>query len=430
MSDSILTTLFIPRPTFVTLNARGDHAANRGTRNIYQHSYHYCPLRNAEMRLLLTQAQVSVALSSTIVVFFTLLLFLSGYVLQQRTVKGLQEALKPRIPQRPASLQDEPEFVELHRSRLFGRDGGAKIIKTDYDRDVHTSDAQRLDWNRLAHLQLVQRHHDLCAAIMVLAGLHEMRSPAKRILMIPSAWVQQKKKGESEDPYLDSTRRLLRLAHRRYGVLLQPMEPIRSNEEEGDVYSLASAYQLYGSIDRVLAIETPGLVLDAEPLDALLAFTEPSPFVMLHDTVKNDNIHSEDLFLIQPSKTTYNRLNATLETPEYSSYNDTYLSSLFSEPVLLDSSTDTGALIRSIGTLHDVAADSDFNQTAYLDNVAYIRFSDPKLPGPQYDVPFAMKREARPKHKDADWAYTKLYGEYAQKRMDICGLDLESWRPE
>ena len=110
-------------------------------------------------------------------------------------------------------------------------------------------------------------------------------------------------------------------------------------------------------------------------------------------------------------------------------FSSTYLSSLFEDPVLLASSTDDSALIRSVATLHDAVPGKPFNQTAYLDHVAYIRFSDPKLPGPQYDVPFAMKREARPKHKDADWMYTKLYGEYAQKRMEICGLDLETWRP-
>ncbi|KAI5356775.1 hypothetical protein Slin14017_G127090 [Septoria linicola] len=383
------------------------------------------------MRLLLSQAQVSVALSSGIVVFFTLLLFLSGYVIQQRTVRGLHEAVKPRIPQRPPSAdQNEPEFVELHRSRFFGNDGASKILKADFERDVHNSAGRRLNWDRLAHVQLVQKHHDLCGAIMVLAGLHEMRSPAKRVLMIPSSWVQAKKKGESEDPYLDSTRRLLRLAHRRYAVLLQPIDPIRSNEDEGDVYSLASAYRLYGSFDRILSIETPGLIFDAEPLDAVLGFTEPSPFVMLHDTVQNDNIHSEDLFLLEPAEATYSHLNATLSSSEYSTYNDTYLSSLFPEPGLLTSSTESSALIRSVGTLHDIVPGKSFNQTAYLQNVAYIRFSDPKLPGPQYDVPFAMRRAARPAHRDADWAYTKLYGEYAQKRMDICGLDLESWRAE
>ena len=107
-------------------------------------------------------------------------------------------------------------------------------------------------------------------------------------------------------------------------------------------------------------------------------------------------------------------------------FNDTLLPTAFTDPLLLASSFEDTALIRSIGTLHD--AQPGFNATAYLENVAYIRFSDPKLPGPEYDVPWAKKRDARPKNKDADWTWTKMYGEFAQKRMDICGLDLETWR--
>ncbi|KXT15293.1 hypothetical protein AC579_4853 [Pseudocercospora musae] len=387
------------------------------------------------MRLLLTQSQVSVALSSSVVVFFTLLLFLSGYVLQQRTVKGLQDAVRPRIPQRaPGSDAQEPEIVELSRSRLFGENGGERIVRTDFDREVHSLAAgQSLDWNRLAHIQLVRNHHDVCSAIMVLAELHKQKSPARRVLLFPKAWAEQKKaeKGETEDPYVQSTRRLMRLAARRYHVELHPIAPIKTAKdkdgEDVDTYSLASVYALQHDFDRLLTIETPGMLLDAEPLDAILGFTEAAPFVMLHDTVKNDNVHSEDMLLLQPSKTLYKTLIKTLEEDAYSGFNDTYLSSLFPKPVLLASSSESSALIRSVGTLHH--ASHDFNQTAYLDNVAYIRFSDPKLPGPEYDVPWADKVAARPKNKDADWTWTKLYGEFAQMRMDICGLDLESWRP-
>ncbi|KAI7137661.1 hypothetical protein KC352_g30305 [Hortaea werneckii] len=109
-----------------------------------------------------------------------------------------------------------------------------------------------------------------------------------------------------------------------------------------------------------------------------------------------------------------------------SNFNDSIIPTLFTDPLLLASKTDDHTLIRSIGTLHQAA--QDFNATAYLDQVSYIRFSDPKLPGPEYDVPWPQKVAARPSNKDADWTWTKLYGEFAQKRMDVCGLDLETWR--
>ncbi|KXX80868.1 hypothetical protein MMYC01_202072 [Madurella mycetomatis] len=45
--------------------------------------------------MLLTSAQVSVAVSSGVVFFFTAALFLSGYIIQQRTLRDLRAAIKP-----------------------------------------------------------------------------------------------------------------------------------------------------------------------------------------------------------------------------------------------------------------------------------------------------------------------------------------------
>ncbi|KAM0701609.1 hypothetical protein Q7P35_010517 [Cladosporium inversicolor] len=378
--------------------------------------------------MLLTQSQVSVAISSTIVVTFTIALFLSGYVLQQRTVKGLQDAIKPRIPQAPPSLNVQTPFSDsVQPSRMFGGSIGSKG-RVAYQKFMRTEDASAgVNWKRLAHVQLARTHHDVCNSIMVFGELHRLKSPARKVLLFPKSWAAEKEaaKGAMSDPFMDSSRRLMRMAARRYGVELRPVDPIAESTQDGvpSTYSLISAYAL-ADFDRILAIETPGLLLDASPLDAVLAFTEKTPFAMLEDTTANDGVHSQDLLLLQPSKEEHTSLMERLST--LPNFNDTILHTAFQDPLLLSSSTEDTALIRSIGLLHD--AQAGFNATAYLDDVAYIRFSDPKLPGPEYDVPWAKKRDARPENKDADWTWTKLYGEFAQKRMDICGLDLESWR--
>ncbi|KAH6674905.1 hypothetical protein B0J14DRAFT_588396 [Halenospora varia] len=64
--------------------------------------------------MLLTSSQVSVAISSFIVFFFTLALFLSGYVLQQQTVRDLRAAIKPQIvrPLPELQLYLPPQFRE------------------------------------------------------------------------------------------------------------------------------------------------------------------------------------------------------------------------------------------------------------------------------------------------------------------------------
>ncbi|KAG9251368.1 uncharacterized protein F5Z01DRAFT_278135 [Emericellopsis atlantica] len=49
-------------------------------------------------RILLTPSQVSVLVTSLVVISCTLALFLSGYVIQQRTLRDLRSAIKPRAP--------------------------------------------------------------------------------------------------------------------------------------------------------------------------------------------------------------------------------------------------------------------------------------------------------------------------------------------
>ena len=310
---------------------------------------------------------------------------------------------------------------------MFGGSIGSKG-RVAYQKFMRTEDASaRVNWKRLAHVQLARTHHDVCNSIMVFGELHRLKSPARKVLLFPKSWAAEKQseKGAMSDPFMDSSRRLMRMAARRYGVELRPVDPVSESTTDGvpSTYSLISAYALT-DFDRVLAIETPGLLLDASPLDAVLAFTEKTPFAMLEDSTANDGVHAQDLLLLQPSKSEHTTLTEKIST--FPLFNDTLLHTAFPDPLLLSSSSEDTALIRSIGLLHD--AQAGFNATAYLDNVAYIRFSDPKLPGPEYDVPWARKRDARPKNKDADWTWTKLYGEFAQKRMDVCGLDLESWR--
>lgn len=82
-----------------------------------------------------------------------------------------------------------------------------------------------LDWSRLGYVQVAKEFVDLCGAVMVLADLSEMKSPARKILMFPKAWLAETDE-EEYDPQMSTTRRLLRTAARRYGATLIPMDPI------------------------------------------------------------------------------------------------------------------------------------------------------------------------------------------------------------
>jgi hypothetical protein len=84
---------------------------------------------------------------------------------------------------------------------------------------------QKLDWNKLAYVQMVRDHVELCSAVMLLGDFSRLKSPAKRILLFPKAWLKEIDQ-EVWDPQLVTTQRLLRTAVRRYGIVLMPVGPI------------------------------------------------------------------------------------------------------------------------------------------------------------------------------------------------------------
>jgi len=360
------------------------------------------------------------------VILFTFALFLAGYTLQQQKLRGLQDVLRPNIPTPPRVEPVQlPRLSEtLKASRAFGgRPGSAAHIAYDeYTLPADVLDTTTsVDWTRLAHVQLVTNHHDVCSSVMLLSEMHRLRSPAKRVLFFPQAWAMDKggKKGFVDDPYLDTTRRLLKLAARRYGIELRPISPVAGRDEEDPkAYSLSSLWSL-SDCDRVLLLRAPGIVLDATPLDALLAYTPVAALATLA-TDSGLAITAHDLILAMPSSETHKAL-----TSAHSHDLDSMSASL--PHLTLSTDPNTPHLLTSIASLHPYLPDDIFNATAWLSNSAYILFTDPKLPGPEYDVPWPEKVKARPAHKDADWVWTKLYGMFAQRRLDVCGLGLERW---
>ena len=334
----------------------------------------------------------------------TFFLFLAGYTIQQRSIADLQSQLKPRIPVAPQSISvQQPLSGPQHPSRLFNPEQNAIISE-------HTDSQQppQVDWQKLAHTQIVTTHHDVCSTIMFFGDLARLKSPARRILLFPQAWAMEKQAAKHDliDPYMDITRRLLRRAARRYNVELRPIAATAGKEDA----ALASLWALT-DMERVMLLRTPGLMQDAEALDAMLAYTRSAPMTLLQQ--QDSNVASEDLILATPAKETHRVLTTN------AFQNITCISSAL-HPAYLSSYN----IIASIGSLHHA---SHPNKTAFLET-PYIRFDDPKLPGPEWEVEYSRVVQARPKDKDADWLWTKMYGEFAGRRYDVCGLGLEVWR--
>lgn len=182
--------------------------------------------------MLLTSSHVSMLLSSGVVIFFTSLLFLSGYVLQQQTVASLQTAIKPKI--QPPKLESDPlESLAHDRTAHIVYKFGGEALHSVQARFSSVQDAV-LPWSRLAYVQLVREHSELCNSIMFMGELNRLKSPARRLLMFPRDWALPRAEDDF-DAEIETSKRLLRLAARRYGVTLHPMEPLDNESGAGSL---------------------------------------------------------------------------------------------------------------------------------------------------------------------------------------------------
>ncbi|PSK46078.1 COPII coat assembly protein sec16 [Elsinoe australis] len=408
-------------------------------------------------RLLLSSGQVSLLLSCIITLAFTALLFLTGLFLQRRTVSSLRLHLAPNLPPIPASHYKAPAPADL--PRYANPDYPLHLAAQSY-----AAQQQSVDWARLAHVQIPTSHRAVCSSVMLFAELHRLKSPARRVMVFPQEWIEGAAdwaggkgggKRAVEDPWGSTTRRLLRVAGRRYGVQLRPVgieagegegkkgwwgsgeKEVRDEGVELERHRLSAVLGL-GDLERVLVVRTPGWVLDASGLDAALAYGGVERVAALK------GVNGTDAVLVRTDKGLGDKLRVRLgsekkevEVREEDKYGlpavgvkemDTFAALGISVDEMMDS--EEVSLMASIGALHDAKAEEPFNATKYLSSSSYITFTDHKLPaGPEYDVPFSDKVRARPVNKDADWVWTSLYGKFAERRREVCGLDLE-WYPQ
>lgn len=190
-------------------------------------------------------------------------------------------------------------------------------------------------------------------------------------------------------------------------------------------YSLASLYSLV-DFERILYLQGPGVLLDASALDSLLAFSKSEPMAAFPATPERRDL-STSLLMIHPSQQSFlqlKTLRASKPTTDIALFR-----SVFSAPDSLISewSLAMGNVVYESQELRK--AGEGFNATAFEQATTFVRLCDPGLPGPEYDVPFGERARLRPQNEQAQEAWSRLYERFRQRRMEVCGLDLETYQP-
>ncbi|KIW34184.1 uncharacterized protein PV07_00979 [Cladophialophora immunda] len=251
--------------------------------------------------VLLTSSTVSVIISSGVICMFTFLLFLSGYVLQQQSVRSIQEAIrrpperKP-VPTLPPQFQHEdndtfPTVLEppqdgsqsvmvVEGNQKPGSEAGVLdsvqvpvIIngqnQPPLDSSPELSEAASRDetpLQRLAYMFALLEPHHLCSALLFAKQQRSSSRLSKEpsiVLLYPSTW-------ETEfSPLHTSTLNFMREIQELHSLIYHPVRIY----EAWDVRSQLLGELQWGrwDYDQALFLRSPGMALNTQVLDTALA---------------------------------------------------------------------------------------------------------------------------------------------------------------
>lgn len=260
--------------------------------------------------VLLTSSAVSVIISSSVVCLFTFLLFLSGYVLQQQTVRALQEALRqprerlpvPTLPPQLQHLDNETASVDIGNQAgeattltretrgsddagenrnsiqvpLVVVEGGQAPLAGSQDTSSATSDQvdkkAGLDAppQRLAYIFALLNPSDLCSTLLFARqqrSSSQLATEPSIVLLYPSTWETD------PSPLRASALSLMRDVQALYGLVYHPVQ--MRGDWDVRPQLLGELQWKHWDYDQALYLRTPGLLLDSKVLDRALGCTNP-----------------------------------------------------------------------------------------------------------------------------------------------------------
>ncbi|EXJ55435.1 hypothetical protein A1O7_08362 [Cladophialophora yegresii CBS 114405] len=232
--------------------------------------------------VLLTSSTVSALISGGVVCLFTFLLFLSGYVLQQQSVRSIQEAIRrppepqpvPTLPPQFREPENETVGVALEPPERDAESviGGSRgpwadsvqvpvVASTGEQKPRKDSPPQRL-----AYIFALEEPLHLCSALLF---AKQQRSASRLpqepsiVLLYPSTW-------ESDpSPLFTSVLSFMRDVQELYDVVYRPVQ-IR---DAWNTRALLLGELQWGrwDYDQALYLRSPGMGLDIQTLDSTLA---------------------------------------------------------------------------------------------------------------------------------------------------------------
>lgn len=182
-----------------------------------------------------------------------------------------------------------------------------------------------------------------------------------------------------------------------------------------------AAYPLFGLLslsifDRLIYLRPSGLIIDSADLDLL--FTLPMESSILGISGNSEGEFTlPSIVIFEPSITAYNGALSAISIETYS--DDEFLRHI----PQISGIAGQGHLVARTS-----AMSLEFNELTaanFFKSISYVHLTDPDFPGPEFDIPSKTVVRARPKLPQNRAIWERVYEIFRERRMSICGLDLE-----
>lgn len=180
--------------------------------------------------------------------------------------------------------------------------------------------------------------------------------------------------------------------------------------------------------DRILTFPPPGLILNASPLDSILAYSSMSQTTTYPPLNISTSLSS--LILITPSTQTHKALTELKAKQPHLDSLELLKYTFPAPPALLKDESEDEFPTNIYTTSSTLRTAPNFSANKFEEETAFIHLGDLELPGPEYDMPYADLVRMRPTNEDQGFVWEKMYSIYKDKRYSVCGMDLLPWTGE
>ena len=320
---------------------------------------------------------------------FSTILFFSGYVLQQKTVRDIQAIIRPPADPVPWSSDGQEELVPF----------------------------ESMNWDEMAYVQVIQHYEDACNSVILFAELARQKSLAKRILLYPPEWEREIALGRSRSRTQERSIKLLRRASARYSISMRATDVRFRNMDRESQLSPLAAISVFTEFKSVLYLQPRGFVANAIMLDRLFGLAvASSKYSVTHFVGPATGADEPLAFMMSPSPELHQKAKQDLSA---SMSAEQCAEALDSRPSAAD------AFLSSSSLRSTQVKNSYSDANPFFNFTGYVKFTDPEIIGPEFDIPRQAWLRARPAVDGPRQLWESLYEQYRGQRMGVCGLDLE-----